>query len=73
MIEQFSGEPDCSGLGICVRDTNKDESVCNCFPGFDGDNCSEYVCPGFDGEQYCNGNGSYFIHDLLEFLSSVTG
>lgn len=55
----FTGEPDCSGYGLCIRDNN--ESVCVCQGGFEGDNCSVLICPG---TPKCSGNGENFIDNI---------
>lgn len=54
------GQPDCNEHGNCIRSTEHDASICFCDPGFAGDDCSQYVCPG-PADNLCNGNGKFSI------------
>lgn len=43
---------ECSNAGLC----NREEGICECFPGFEGSACQRHSCPSANSE-ICSGNG----------------
>jgi hypothetical protein len=56
----YLGEPDCSKYGTCTRNEELGVSRCICDPGYQSDDCSQFVCPG-PQDNFCNGNGKFFV------------
>jgi hypothetical protein len=53
---------ECSNNGLCEYTSGK----CTCFPGFEGDACQRYACPG-----NCNGHGQCMSMKMAATMTGV--